>query len=73
MQNNALVNINNNKVTQDMLNTQLATGKKVNRPSEDPIVAIRALRLRSDVEQVTQYLKKNVPDAVCWLELREGA
>lgn len=73
MQNNALVNINNNKVTQDMLNTQLATGKKVNRPSEDPIVAIRALRLRSDVEQVTQYLKKNVPDAVSWLELTEGA
>ncbi|MDE6688095.1 MAG: hypothetical protein K2J95_10780 [Lachnospiraceae bacterium] len=73
MQNNALVNINNNKVAQDMLNTQLATGKKVNRPSEDPIVAIRALRLRSDVDQVTQYLKKNVPDAVSWLELTEGA
>lgn len=73
MQNNALVNINNNKVAQDMLNTQLATGKKVNRPSEDPIVAIRALRLRSDVDQVTQYLKKNVPDAVSWLNLTEGA
>lgn len=73
MQNNALVNINNNKVAQDMLNTQLATGKKVNRPSEDPIVAIRALRLRSDVEQVTQYLKKNAPDAVSWLGLTEGS
>lgn len=73
MQNNALVNINNNKVARDMLNTQLATGKKVNRPSEDPIVAIRALRLRSDVEQVTQYLKKNAPDAVSWLELTEGS
>lgn len=73
MQNNALVNINNNKVTQDMLNTQLATGKKINRPSEDPIVAIRALRLRSDVDQVTQYLKKNVPDAESWLKLTEGA
>lgn len=73
MQNNALVNINNNKVAQDMLNTQLATGKKVNRPSEDPIVAIRALRLRSDVDQVTQYLKKNVPDANSWLKLTEGA
>ncbi|MDE6530066.1 MAG: hypothetical protein K2K96_04755 [Lachnospiraceae bacterium] len=73
MQNNALVNINNNKVAQDMLNTQLATGKKVNRPSEDPIVAIRALRLRSDVDQVTQYLKKNVPDAESWLKLTEGA
>lgn len=73
MQNNALVNINRNKETQDALNNQLATGKKVNRPSEDPIVAIRALRLRSDVDQVSQYLKKNVPDAVSWLQLTEGA
>lgn len=71
MQNNALVNINRNKEIQDNLNTQIATGKKVNKPSEDPVVAIRALRLRSDVDQITQYLKKNVPDAISWLNLTE--
>lgn len=73
MQNNALVNINTNKELQDKLNTQIATGKKVTKPSDDPIVAIRALRLRSDAEQVTQYLKKNVPDAQSWLGLTETA
>lgn len=73
MQNNALANINRNKELQDNLSTQLATGKKVNKPSEDPVVAIRALRLRSDVSQVSQYYKKNVPDAESWLELTESS
>lgn len=73
MQNNALNNINRNKELTDKLNTQLATGKKVNRPSEDPVVAIRALRLASDVNDVNQYYKKNVPDAKSWLELTESA
>lgn len=73
MQNNALTNINRNKRLQDTLNTQLATGKKINRPSEDPVVAIRALRLRSDVNQVSQYYKKNVPDAEAWLNLTESS
>lgn len=73
MQNNALTNINRNKNLQDSLNTQLATGKKIAKPSEDPVVAIRALRLRSDVSQVTQFHDKNVQDAESWLELTESA
>ena len=30
MQNNSLYNINNNKVTEDQLNTMMSTGKKIN-------------------------------------------
>ncbi len=71
MQNNALSNINRNKVLQDDLNNQIATGKKIMKPSDDPVVAIRALRLRSDVSQVNQYYEKNVPDAQAWLSLTE--
>ena len=41
--------------------------------SEDPVIAIRALRLRSSLEQVTQYLNKNIPDADSWLKTTEGA
>ena len=54
MQNNSLSNINTNKKLQDKLNTQMATEKKINRPSDDPVVAIRALRLRTNVSQITQ-------------------
>ena len=73
IQNNAINNINVNKVLEDKLNTQMATGKKVTRPSDDPVVAIRALRLRTDLSQVTQYYTKNVPDATSWLEVTEAA
>lgn len=73
MENNSLYNINNNKIMQDKLSTQFATGKKLTRPSDDPIVAIRALRLRTSVSELTQYYEKNIPDANAWLKVTEGA
>lgn len=69
MQNNSLYNINNNKVLQDKLSTQMSTQKVLTRPSDDPVVAIRALRLRSSVSELTQYYKKNAPDAQSWIEV----
>ena len=71
MQNNTLYNINQNKVLQDKLQTQITTRKKVTKPSDDPVVAIRALRLRSNLNQVSQYYEKNIPDAKSWIDLTE--
>lgn len=73
MQRNNLSNINTNKIYEDRLSTQMSTQKKISRPSEDPVVAIRALRLRSNVTEVTQYYSKNIPDAKSWLNVTEGA
>lgn len=73
MQNNNLANINTNKIYQDTLGTQMSTQKKINRPSDDPVVAIRALRLRSSVTEVAQYYSKNIPDAESWLNVTEDA
>ncbi len=73
MQNNNLANINTNKLLQDRLSTQMSTEKKINRPSDDPVVAIRALRLRSNVTEVTQYYSRNIPDAESWLNVTEEA
>ncbi len=73
MQRNNLSNINTNKIYQDRLSTQMSTQKKISRPSDDPVVAIRALRLRSNVTEVTQYYTKNIPDAKSWLSVTEGA
>lgn len=73
MQRNSLGNINNNKTLQDTLTTQMSTQKKINRASDDPVVAIRALRLRSNVTEVSQYYSKNIPDANSWLEITESA
>ena len=71
--NNSVTNINRNKVLEDKINTQLSTGSKISRPSDDPVVAIRALRLRTNLSQVNQYYKKNVPDAESWLDITESA
>jgi len=73
IQRNNLANINNNKIYQDKLSTQMSTQKKIAKPSDDPVVAIRALRLRSNVTEVSQYYSKNIPDAKSWLEITESA
>ena len=73
MQRNNLSNINTNKVLEDKLTGQLSSEKKIVRPSDDPVVAIRALRLRSNVTEVTQYYSKNIPDAESWLKVTEDA
>lgn len=73
IQNNSLTNINGNKVLQDKLSTQIATEKKISRPSDDPIIALRSLRLRTSVNQTDQYRTKNAEDAESWLEVTEDA
>ncbi|MCQ2519423.1 MAG: hypothetical protein MJ107_02710 [Lachnospiraceae bacterium] len=73
IQNNSLTNINNNKILQDTLSTQIATEKKISRPSDDPIIALRSLRLRTNVSQTEQYKEKNAEDAESWLEVTEDA
>lgn len=50
------------------LNEQVTTGKKISAPSEDPVIAIRALKLRTTCDQLDQYKKKNIPDALSWMD-----
>lgn len=53
-----------NKTTQ-----QMTTGKKISQASEDPVIAIRALKLRTTVNQLQQYKEKNIPDATSWFDI----
>lgn len=73
MINNTINNISLNKYNVDKLATQQATEKNIQKPSDDPIIAIRALRFRSQLAEIDQYLTKNIPDAESWLDLTEGA
>lgn len=70
---NSMTNMNGNKVNVDKLNNQMTSQKKISRPSEDPVIAIRALRLRSNLTELNQYYERNIPDARSWLEVTEGA
>ena len=51
---NSMNNMNNNKINVDKLNNQMSSKKKISRPSEDPVIAIRALRLRSNLSELNQ-------------------
>ena len=73
MQSTSLNNLNTNKSLQEKLTTQLSTMKKITRPSDDPVIAIRALKLNSSLSKIDQYYEKNTEDAESWLKLTESA
>lgn len=73
MQSTSLNNLNTNKALQEKLTTQLSTMKKITRPSDDPVIAIRALKLNSSLSKIDQYYEKNTEDAESWLKLTESA
>ena len=59
---NSSYNINGTKGSVNSSMNQMTTQKKINKPSEDPVVAIRSLRLSTSLSRVDQYYKKNIPD-----------
>ncbi len=73
MTNNMLGNINKNKVNMTNLEQQYSTGKKIQKPSDDPIITVRALKLRTNLSELEQYFEKNIPDAKSWMDVTESA
>ena len=65
---NSLRNMQKSMQRVSGLNQQITTGKKISAPSEDPVVAIRALKLRTTCDQLYQYKNKNIKDALSWLD-----
>lgn len=55
------------------LENQYSTGKKIQKPSDDPIIAVRALKLRTNLSEIQQYYDKNIPDAESWMDVTESA
>lgn len=66
-------NINRNKAAVDKAQYSVTTGNKIQVPSDDPITAIRALKLRNNLNELNQYYEKNVEDATSWMQLTEDA
>lgn len=70
MTNNILTNVNRNRKTMSLIEQQMASGKKIQKASENPIIASRALKFRTTISQISQY-KRNAEDAMSWLEVTE--
>lgn len=73
MTTNMLNNINRNKNNVDILGYQASTQKKIEKPSDDPVVAVRSLKYRTQITELTQYTEKNIPDAKNWMDTTESA
>lgn len=69
--NNMMLSLSNNLNRTQKYQYQLATGKKIRLPSDDPIVASKALKLRTDVSEILQY-KRNTDDAISWMDITES-
>jgi len=53
---------------QDQINTQ----KKITRPSDDPVVAMKGMRYRSQLEEVNQFYR-NLTEGFTWMENTDAA
>lgn len=70
MRNNSLLHIQRNKSAYNTYFEQYATQKKIQKPSDDPTIAVRALKYRTTMVEIEQYLK-NCDDAENWLDATE--
>ena len=70
---NAASNINSNKILVDKGQNQMTTQTKIQRPSEDPVVAVRSLSLQTRLSKINQYYETNIPDAEQWMDVTETA
>lgn len=70
--NNVKRNISRNIYQLSKLDNMLATGKRINKPSDDPIGIVDSLRLSSRLQENAQF-QGNVSDAHSWLESSDSA
>lgn len=64
--NSLLANINKNVGRVNNYQKQLATGKKLTKPSDNPVDTAKALNLRQAYADTEQY-KRNIDDTLGWL------
>lgn len=65
-----LRNLNGNLMRMDGLQNQLSTGRKINKPSDDPVGITYSMRYRSEYSATEQY-SSNVDAAISWLDFSD--
>jgi flagellar hook-associated protein 3 FlgL len=68
---NSLRHLSNSYLKMGKYQDQLATGKKITKPSDDPVVAMKGMFYRSDLTSVEQY-KRNLSEAHLWMDNSEA-
>jgi flagellar hook-associated protein 3 FlgL len=60
------------KLAESQAAAQVSTGNRMQRPSDDPHGAMRAVRIRADLAATTQY-RRNVDDSMAWANATDSA
>lgn len=68
---NMLRNLSSSYSKMGVLQDQLNTGKKITRPSQDPVVAMKGIGYRTDLNRVEQY-QRNLGEATNWVDTTDG-
>ncbi|GAA0318816.1 flagellar hook-associated protein FlgL [Bacillus carboniphilus] len=70
--NNSLRHLSESYSRMGKYQDQLSTGKKITRPSDDPVVAMKGMHYRSNLGQVEQY-QRNLSEVYLWMDNSESA
>ncbi len=66
-----LRNMNLSLTNMQKLQQQFSSGKKVSKPSDDPVVAVRSIQLNSQLKEFAQY-QRNLDTAVKWMDTTDS-
>lgn len=64
---NMLRNLSNSYSKMGKLQNQINSGSKISRPSDDPVVAVKGIGYRTNLNKVEQY-KRNMGEVENWLD-----
>jgi flagellar hook-associated protein 3 FlgL len=65
-----LLNLNRNANRTNDLQIQMSTGRKINKPSDDPVGITYSMRYRAEISSNDQY-QENVDSALSWLDFND--
>ena len=67
LSNNMLRNLNNSYSKMSQLQNQIDSGKKIVRPSDDPVVAVKGMGYRTELGKVEQFIR-NTGEVNAWYD-----
>ena len=69
---NMLRNLNTSYNKMSKLQDQLNSGSVISRPSDDPVVAVKGMGYRVDLDKIEQY-QRNIGEANTWIDTTDDA
>ena len=72
LSNNMLNNLMNSQAKMDKYLEQLYSGKKISRPSDDPVIAMKGMNYRAQLIEVEQF-QRNTGEVNSWMDNSDSA